>query len=480
MAGIAPACGDSTEEKLAAAKLAQKCSIDSDCEGDLVCTFGHCHVKCTSDKDCKDIPGGSRCVRGPSGTGVCQNTNEKSCSGTGACVIPGQVCAADQQCRDVCPSRPCFTDQVCTTTGECASKSEVDSQNKLRFDAGGTIDAGSDASAGTGGTGGGGSGGTGGTSAATDAGGTSGTGGGADSGGAAGADSSLPSSDSGSDADANALDAGPGVILENEPNDTRDTPMPVPPTVTVQAKFEKNTDADYYEFIAPNDSAGGYFVFTITDIPGGQMFVTVVSTVNHGTVFGTVNTAQTGKALHGYWAVGPRPTSDAGIDTGRFHLIMQPKGTSVYPYNYKLTVRYFAANDAREPDTTLQTARDLDLDETAHALLFSGFIGDTVGSYDDWYKVELQAGAYTARLTDVPASANTNVQLWDSGGQITGKSNADRGFPVTLSGKVGAAGTYYFRVTNYNAAPTRDTTPLPFEIPEHFTNPYSFTVTQTD
>jgi len=86
-------------------KLAQPCSINSDCDSRLVCVFQRCHTACTESRDC---PLGERCA-----ASVCQLPEEITCSGSSPCQS-GQVCGTDQQCRAQCTtSADCAPNDVC-------------------------------------------------------------------------------------------------------------------------------------------------------------------------------------------------------------------------------------------------------------------------------------------------------------------------------------------------------------------------------
>src|SRR6202020_970551 len=77
--GLAGSCTDTPPP----VGLAEGCSINSDCEGALVCVFGRCHVACVSAKDC----GGASCLP----PGVCELKVEATCSATLPCVT-GLTC----------------------------------------------------------------------------------------------------------------------------------------------------------------------------------------------------------------------------------------------------------------------------------------------------------------------------------------------------------------------------------------------------
>ena len=209
--------------------------------------------------------------------------------------------------------------------------------------------------------------------------------------------------------------------------------MSFPVGSTVQATFLDSSDQDYYELSAPaEDLGGGYFEFAITDIPGGEMNLAIQSTVNFDNVL-TSNTAQVGVSRFGHFATAPGET---------YLLWMRPKAGTKYPYDYKVQIKYTQAIDAAEPNDTRQTARPLNVGEVAHGLLFAGYRAAAISEYDDWYAVNLSAGAYTALLTQVPASTNAMAYIWNSSGtRLTGDTNGNRGGDVTFSATISTAGT---------------------------------------
>ncbi|MES1182367.1 MAG: hypothetical protein ABUL60_01060 [Myxococcales bacterium] len=461
VAGTLDACGDSSDEKLRAVHLAGSCSIDSDCVDDLVCAFGHCHYECGTDKDCAKYK--ARCVRDESGGGVCQLPSEEDCLRDKDCVGE-QVCASDGQCRDLCSSSlVCVEGAVCATGDYCASESEVDAQGNLVSSGTGV--------GGAGGRGpGSGEGGNGIDAAGAENGGAAITGGGP----MGGDSSSIGGSTAGGASEGGAGAGGViSIVDEMEPNETRDAPMHLGLATSVQASFSTDADADFYEVVTPeSDAAGGYYEFSVTDIPQGEFSLSILSGVNFGIVGNAINTATVGQSYFGYWASGP----------GQAFLIkVSAKAGQVYPYKYVLNVRYTPALDPLEPNDTRQTATDLAIGDPVQSLLFSGYVTSTMTDkeYDDWYRVELAAGPFTAALSNVPASANAEVDLYDSGGaflltSFVGTLGAD----VTLSNSIATPGVYYLLVSAYDRPSAIGQASKPGDVPAHFRDNYTFTVTQ--
>ena len=99
-------------------KLAEPCTLNSNCVDPLVCTFSRCHTECQSDRDC---PGEERCVLGEK-SGVCQLPTETACTRDSQCEGE-QACGVDGECRDKCKKNSdCVAgDQTCAVSGECDS-----------------------------------------------------------------------------------------------------------------------------------------------------------------------------------------------------------------------------------------------------------------------------------------------------------------------------------------------------------------------
>ena len=203
--------GASVPSSIAARKsraplVAASCSINTDCNNPLSCSFGRCHTQCTETRDC---PNPQRCIHGGA-TGVCQLEDEVKCVRTSECKAP-LTCATDSQCREACTSdRDCIAKQVCAVGGFCADLTEVTSDKHLNGEDAGVASV--DGSGGMGGVGGAGGGGMSGTGGSSDSGTTAdasmgGAGGGMSIDGSVGADAT--------DAMATeaAIDAGPSSKL---------------------------------------------------------------------------------------------------------------------------------------------------------------------------------------------------------------------------------------------------------------------------
>jgi len=107
--------------------VSKSCTLNSDCNGGLVCSFGLCHKECETTNDC---PAGQRCVQ-TDASNVCQLTQEAQCHFNSDCAEP-LVCAIDRQCRNQCNAKAdCLADQECADH-VCAEPQEVAQDGGLK------------------------------------------------------------------------------------------------------------------------------------------------------------------------------------------------------------------------------------------------------------------------------------------------------------------------------------------------------------
>jgi hypothetical protein len=148
---ICGGCSSDEPQRLAAAV----CTVDSDCNGSLVCKLGRCHAPCSTSKDC---PNGGTCVK-VDDDAICRLPQETRCSYNSECTPP-LVCGVDAKCRSECVTdRDCVSGQKCTSS-VCADPAELMGGELPRIlDAGAGGGTGGGAGAGEGGAAGAGEGG---------------------------------------------------------------------------------------------------------------------------------------------------------------------------------------------------------------------------------------------------------------------------------------------------------------------------------
>jgi sulfatase modifying factor 1 len=117
---LAAGCGSSKKTDLGGG-----CTLNSDCNSPLLCTFGKCHTACVQTSDC---PLGQSCVMAAGGS-VCQLPTEADCRTT-TCEI-GTVCAVDYHCRTVCQSPTDCTPLQACVSNVCADPTDLDPTGQL-------------------------------------------------------------------------------------------------------------------------------------------------------------------------------------------------------------------------------------------------------------------------------------------------------------------------------------------------------------
>lgn len=196
-------CGSDKETP----KPGTTCTLNSECNNPLSCTFGKCHQACVDARDCA---GGGRCIKAPLGN-ACLLPEEEKCVNNSDCKDP-LVCGRDLKCRNQCKEDrdcPTRTQRCVAPDNVCAEQTEITEKGELKgvTGSGGT---GTSSDAGAGGRGG-----AGGAGGATGAGGgsTGGAGGGSmgGAGGGAAVDAGAGDRPSAADASSGGSD-GPRVV----------------------------------------------------------------------------------------------------------------------------------------------------------------------------------------------------------------------------------------------------------------------------
>lgn len=416
------------------------CVINSDCQDPLSCSWGTCHEACRTDGDCA---GGARCVWDKAGNTaaagspagdvstpvrVCLTGTDDRCTYNSACASP-LVCGRDLHCRN-----------ECLQDVDCASKTDkcvIGGMNGERVCAeAGAID---------------------------------------DTGVLVGPpDGGLSTKDGG----VATTDAGPVVACgtEQEPNDSPDSPMPATIGAESIGCIAKSpaSDLDYYDFTAPSAPAGGYFHGSLTTkLTGGSIGVRVFIAENNVPVTHTSG-ATPGGSIPFFW----------GAVAGRRYQVVvygYTQGGSAIPYTLK--VDFAPINDTFEPNDTRDSAKPIQVQVPVTAYLFSGFDQGVPleAEYDDWYVVDLQAGPATIAVASVPLNAQPRLQIFNMMTNVAVGSSPAYGANVGASFNskmsIANAGKYYLRMDAYIlGGPTAGVDRQ--MIPDNFTRPYEFTVTQ--
>jgi hypothetical protein len=437
------ACGGSDKEKQEVAKLAENCSINSNCETPLVCAFAHCHEECAADRDCRKE---ERCVKGKDGH-VCQLSADTTCERDKEC-LGDQVCGVDKECRDPCDTvDDCSGGQICAKSGECASKDPtkdtVDEEGNILTE---EVTGGTGGSAGKGGAGG--------------VGGAAGGGGRGGSGGMAG------SAGRGGSGGVSSDPCGP----ETQPNEDRDHALPLELNTDVKLCLQNSADLDFYELKTPATPAqGGFYVVKVTEVgTSGGLRIIAQAAADNGDV--QQNNGSSGMSVFLWF------NAKAGA-TFRLHTLSYTGGTSAVPYT--LRVDYTGVPDDNEPNDVRGAATALEPNTPIQGYLFAGYENSTsvaAAAWEDWFKVHLPGGTAQIAVTDMASDIGARVELFDSLGVSKDSNYGQAGVSVVWTPPVAdtPAGDYLIKISQYTGGVTND---YGSTIPAYLTQPYTLKVT---
>jgi hypothetical protein len=440
------------------------CTFNTDCQNPLSCTFGRCHETCRESRDC---PSGHRCVAAPGGA-VCQL--EGKCAYLSDCPVP-LVCALDRQCRSECQQdRDCATKtQKCVLPDRvCAESEEVDTGGKLKnaqdggvpaappgVDAGARPDSAVNADAEVPG-----------------------------SGDAGASDGPAPSPDLARDMNVGDIPVGPcGFQDPNEPgNDQRESSTPLTPEVPVVgcvAGKDPTVDSDYYELVAPNDPAGGYFQVAITDVGPDKIGATTFAASDNTIILDPLGAADQGASLNLFFAAAPGQHYRVRIAYGTYDFLYKQ------PFRYTIKATYTKVSDAYEPNDTRASARPIALGTPISAFSFAGFTTGHAGFANgthgaaptaDWYKVDAAAGMLKATVENTAGDLRIGLFVYDSLGTERGRADSVT-FGAGASLMVPTmAGSYFVQVVSGDQGPVAAGASA--NVSPSFTTPYTLTVTQ--
>jgi hypothetical protein len=286
------------------------------------------------------------------------------------------------------------------------------------------------------------------------------------------------------DANLGDVPIGPcGFQDPNEPtNDSRETAtllssgVPIPSCISGK---DPASDSDYFELVAPDDPAGGYFQVGITEVANDRVGVTTYAATDNTIILDGFAPADPGASTNLFFAAAP----------GQHYRLLIVYGG--YDFQYKLPFRYTIKatftkiTDAYEPNDTRAAARSITLGTPITAHAFAGFTTGHAGFSNgrlgptptaDWYKVEVTGSMLKATVENTASDVRIALFAYDSLG--TERSRADS---VTLGAGASVMipatpGTYYLQVFAADQGPAAAGPGL--TVSPSFTMPYTLTVTQ--
>jgi hypothetical protein len=270
----------------------------------------------------------------------------------------------------------------------------------------------------------------------------------------------------------------------NEPsNDMRETATPLTPGVPVQGCVAGKTallDSDYFELVAPNDPAGGYFQVAVTDVGPDKVAVTTYAASDNTIILNQFAPPDPGGSANFFFSTAPGQRYRLLVAYGNYEFSFKN------PFRYTIKATYTKVTDAYEPNDTRATARPITLGTPITALLFAGFTTGHGNFNDghlgalpttDWYKVEVPAaGIVKATVENAATDVRVFVSIHDPLGNEKVREIGGMGGGASATFMMATPGSHYVQVFAIDPGPTSAAAGL--TVSSSFTMPYTLTVTQ--
>ncbi|MFO0675814.1 MAG: hypothetical protein U0169_04730 [Polyangiaceae bacterium] len=257
-----------------------------------------------------------------------------------------------------------------------------------------------------------------------------------------------------------------------EPNNSRETAKVVELGTEYAAVCIGGTadPADFFEFTAPADNAGGYVQIQLRNVTGWTSIEAYA--VSDNGKFLAHQGSDVGANVDGVFTVSPGAKY-------RVNVLPYQEADKVTKYDMKLV--YTKVVDTYEPNNTRETAKAITKGTPIMASPAIVAVGEvpTPAEGDDWYSLDLAAGATTVALTNVPSDFWGGVELTNAAGVVVmQKPASDKGASVTM--EVPAtdvpAGAYRVRVYPYQEGGYRSA--VGSTVSTRLSGQYTLTVTQ--
>ena len=112
-----------------------------------------------------------------------------------------------------------------------------------------------------------------------------------------------------------------------------------------------------------------------------------------------------------------------------------------------LTLDVRQEDDAFEPNNERADAAEISLNEDVNAQFWIPYVSNSEKSPDDWYKVDLEEGEATFKLTQVPENLRFSIRVQGPTFSNVGNTNTpNAGALHEWKFDVKDAGTHYFQV----------------------------------
>jgi hypothetical protein len=257
---------------------------------------------------------------------------------------------------------------------------------------------------------------------------------------------------------------------EITPNDDRNSATSYTLGRPYVACLQNEADVDVYAFQIPADSRGGYVQVSITDVgTDGDVSVSAYAASDAGKFLQSGSNTD-GASVYMYFTVKPGAS---------FYLPVTKYLDLKKPNPYTFSVVYHQVPDIYEPNDLRTQAMPIALGSAVEAYMLGGRESSTGIPADDWadfYKVDLAAGDVDILLSITAGDVDGRIVVYDSvGTQVFTAGSNTEGSSVDLKETIATAGTYYVKITPYEAPNTEGTTTT---VPAYLRIPYTLTVTQ--
>jgi hypothetical protein len=153
------------------------------------------------------------------------------------------------------------------------------------------------------------------------------------------------------------------------------------------------------------------------------------------------------------------------------------------PVRYTMNTAYTGLVDLFEPNDTRAAAKPIAAATPVTAFLSAGYVDDASykgSALADWYSVALTAGTAMVKMSTVPTDTMGDIQVFDPEGAEVGSEaySTTPGANVTWTGTIAVSGMYTIQVSPFAGAPKPSGEIVGGMPPDHFTRPYTLTVTQ--
>ena len=245
-----------------------------------------------------------------------------------------------------------------------------------------------------------------------------------------------------------------------EDNDTRETAKPLGDGASLCVRNANDNDWLYVD--SPDD--GKVHILELKFTPEATADVAFA-----------LESAEDGSSLgNDYTARGTSETLWATLAPG-IRVLLRITDFS-YPGHVEITASLTTEGDTHSPNQTKDTAAQIKVNEEVVGETHRAYRNANDKPFEDWFQVELAPGAHTISFTQVVSSQQVWVGVTNPRGESVTNGyarNAGALFDLAFDAKI--AGTYFFRVADFNSGPSSF---VVGKEPAHVSGSYAFTIVE--